>query len=492
MISFVLLAGTGMFVQFLLSAQHHDPGFPVEGVALLETDMRYAGYVGDQSQPAYEQLRQRIAAIPGVERAVLQLNLSNASHRPDRHRARQGISRLLSEFRGASRGEAGTGLFVQFLISAQHQEPGFTVRGVALLATDMRYGGYEGAQSQAAYNGFDNASRGCLVSSEPSCSEALQRRSSARRDRRTRHRPPQNSAEPLASGLWWLWAGPGYFDALRIPVLRGRVFDERDRLDTPRVAVISADTAVRYFGSLDAVGRRFRLENEPSSSSWFEVIGVVKQTTPDVVDGTRPLFYRSYLQADRPPTTVLARTSLDATALVGAMQRELRAMDPRLPVISALTLEQHMEDALFFSKTMSVFLGALGILGLTLAGIGLYAVVAFAVSQRSREVGIRMALGARSSQVTWLIAREVASVMGVAVALGAGLSVAVGLALARLDASAPNIELRVAIAEPASLAADHGADDAGGVGRDLLPRPSSGEGRPGLGAATHLARMIQE
>ena len=101
---------------------------------------------------------------------------------------------------------------------------------------------------------------------------------------------------------------------------------------------------------------------------------------------------------------------------------------------------------------MSVFLGALGVLGLTLAGIGLYAVVAFAVSQRSREVGIRMALGARSSQVTWLIAREVASVMGVAVALGAGMSVAAGLALTRLDASAPNIELRVAIAEPASLA----------------------------------------
>jgi predicted permease len=355
--SFVLLAGTGMFVQFLLSAQRQDPGFTVTGVALLATDMRYAGYVGDQALAAHERLRQRIEGLPGVERAILQ--------------------------RGSP-----TSLIGPFVIER------------------------------------DRASAGSSG----------------------------NSAEPPAAGLWWLWAGPGYFDALRIRVLRGRVFDERDRLDTPRVAVISADTAVRYFGSLDAVGRRFRLENEPSSSSWFEIIGVVKQTTPNVVDGTRPLFYRSYLQAVGPPTTVLARTSLDATALVGAMQRELRAMDPRLPVIDALTLEQHMENALFFSKAMSVFLGALGVLGLTLAGIGLYAVVAFAVSQRSREVGIRMALGARSSQVTWLIAREVASVMSVAVALGAGMSVAAGLVLARLDASAPNFELRVAIAEPASLA----------------------------------------
>ena len=354
--SFVLLAGTGMFVQFLLSAQHRDPGFTVKGVALLETDMRYAGYVGDQSQPAYERLRQRIEGLPGVERAILQ--------------------------RGSP-----TSLIGPFVIERDR----------------------------------------ALASSSA------------------------NSVEPPVARLLCLWAGPGYFDALQIPVLRGRVFDERDRLDTPRVAVISADTAVRYFGSLDAVGRRFRLENEPSSS-WFEVIGVVKQTTPDVVDGPSPLFYRSYLQVDRPPTTVLARTSLDATALVGAMQRELWAIDPRLPVIDALTLEQHMDNALFFSKAMSVFLGALGVLGLTLAGIGLYAVVAFAVSQRSREVGIRMALGARSSQVTWLIAREIASVMGVAVALGAGMSVAVGMVLARLDASAPNIELRAAIAEPASLA----------------------------------------
>ncbi len=136
--------------------------------------------------------------------------------------------------------------------------------------------------------------------------------------------------DPIGS-LLWIWAGPGYFDAMGIPILRGRAFDERDRRDTPRVAVISEDMAMRYFGSIEAIGRRFRPADDPAS--WFEVIGVVKQTTPDVMDGPRPLFYRSYLQADRPPTTVLARTSLDATALVGAMQRELRALDPALPVI---------------------------------------------------------------------------------------------------------------------------------------------------------------
>jgi predicted permease len=347
-VSFVLLSGTGMFLQFLLAARQQDVGFQVKGVAMLETDVRYGGYSASQIDAVYEQLRQRVAAIPGVEHAVLQLNSP----------------------------------------------------------TSLTGGG----------------------------PMVIERGSGA--------------SDPIGS-LLWIWAGPGYFDALGIPILRGRAFDERDRRQTPRVAVISEDMAMRYFGSIEAIGRRFRPADDPTS--WFEVIGVAKQTTPDVTDGTRPLFYRSYLQTDRPPTTVLARTSLDATALVGAMQRELRALDPALPVISAKTLERHMEDALFFPKTASAFLGALGTLGLTLAGIGLYAVVAFAVSQRSREVGIRMALGARSGQVTWLIAREVTSLMSVAVMIGVGLSLLAGLALRQMDAAAPNIELRADTMQPLTL-----------------------------------------
>ena len=346
--SFVLLSGTGMFLKFLLAARQQDVGFQVKSIAMLETDVRYGGYSAAQVDAIYEQLRQRVAAIPGVQHAALQLN----------------------------------------------SPIGLTGGGPIVIE------------------------RG-------------------------------SGADPIGS-LVWIWAGPGYFDAMGIPILRGRAIDERDRRNTPRVAVISEDMAERHFGSLDTIGRRFRFADD--LTSWFEVIGVAKQTTPDISEGSRPLFYRSYLQVDRPPTAVLARTSLDATALVGAMQRELRALDPTLPVISAKTMEQHMEEGLFFPKTASAFLGAMGMLGLTLAGIGLYAVVAFAVSQRSREVGIRIALGARNSQVTWLIAREVASVMGVAVALGASMSVAAGLVLAQLDASAPNVGLRIAIAEPASLA----------------------------------------
>src|SRR5262249_45369290 len=151
--------------------------------------------------------------------------------------------------------------------------------------------------------------------------------------------------------------------------------------------------ARQYFGAVNVVGRRFRIEQNPNG--WMEVVGVARDTGTadpggDLVDPTPYIFYRSFAQFDRPPDTVVARTSLDAAVLVGAMQRELRAVNSALPVIAAKTMAQKLEESLVAPKAVATVLGGLGALGLTLAGIGLYAVVALRVSQRSREIGIRM------------------------------------------------------------------------------------------------------
>jgi hypothetical protein len=227
-------------------------------------------------------------------------------------------------------------------------------------------------------------------------------------------------------------AGPGFFETLRIPLLHGRVFDARDRADTPRVAVITDRMARQYFGAVNAVGRRFRLQSDPSS--WTEVIGVVPETgtgdfDDDVLDPIAPPYYRSYTQSGAPPTTIIARTSGDAAALVAAMRRELRAVDVTLPVVTASTMAQKLERSQAAPRAVATLLGILGGLGLVLASIGLYAVVAFAVARRSREIGIRMALGARSQQVVWSIARGVAGLMGVGTGIGLVLSILTMLAL---------------------------------------------------------------
>jgi ABC-type antimicrobial peptide transport system permease subunit len=160
----------------------------------------------------------------------------------------------------------------------------------------------------------------------------------------------------------------------------------------------------------------------------MEVIGVVRNTgtadvDDDVIDPTAPPYFRSYTQSGARPTTVIARTSRDAASLVAAMQRELRAVDITLPVITAKTMAQAQEDAQAAPTAAATLLGVLGGLGLVLASIGLYAVVAFAVARRSREIGIRMALGARSQQVVSSIARGVAGLVGVGTGVGLFLTV---------------------------------------------------------------------
>jgi predicted permease len=359
-VSVVLLGGTSIFLQMLSAAQTERVGFSVDGVAMLETDARYAGYSATETRNAYEEIRRRVASIPGVQSAVLT--------------------------RGLPMQTVGVPVIVE--------------GATATVGPDI-VSGVAGA----------------------------------------------------------IWAGPGYFDMLRIPILFGRALDERDRPDTPRVAVISETMSRQYFGTgnaAGAVGRRFRLERDANANAWIEVVGVVPNTGTadlqgDLIDPTPQLFYRSFTQWDLPPTTVLARTSLDAAGLVGAMQRELRAVNVTLPVISAKTMAQYLDESLVAPKAVATVLGALGALGLCLAGIGLYAVVAFAVSRRSREIGIRIALGARSQQAVWTVARDIALLVGVGTGAGLALTLLAILALRAVTVPTPGVSLYRPTADPLAM-----------------------------------------
>ena len=321
---------------------------------------------------------------------------------------------------------AGTGLALQMVAAAREQQVGYAVETVAMLETDLRYA------VDAADRARVSAEILKRVRAIPGVEAAV-----------LTHGLPMNTAgmgiaidgagggSPRIGGAASIWAGPGFFQTMQIPILYGRALDARDREGAVRAAVINEGLARRYFGTVNAVGRRFRIE--PGPPEWMTIVGIARDTWTndlgDIVDPVPYLFFRPIEQWGVTPTTVVARTTLEGATLVRAMQVELRRVNDRLPVLTATTMAQLLEDSLQGAKGMAAFFTGLGTLGLTLAGIGLYAVIAFAVTRRSREIGIRMALGAGSQQVVWAVARDVATLVAVGAAAGLALWLVAVLAM---------------------------------------------------------------
>jgi ABC-type antimicrobial peptide transport system permease subunit len=212
-----------------------------------------------------------------------------------------------------------------------------------------------------------------------------------------------------------------------IPVLKGREFDDHDDDSAPRVAVINDALAVRLWPGKDPLQRRIRLV----SGDILRVIGVVKTGKyAFLTEQPRPYLYLPLRQNYTSPTIFLVRTAGAPTQLVPALRQSIRSLDSDLPIYNVKTMEDHLRRGYVFSTIIlgGALSGLFGILGLALASIGLYGVVANAVTQRTREIGIRAALGATDANILRLVTGQ-----GLAlVSVGAAAGLAAGLAAARL------------------------------------------------------------
>ena len=316
--SLLLVLGTGLMARSLAALQTADPGLDVDRIAYLRVDWSRTGLEGEGAWAAMDELRGRMEAVPGVERAAL-------------------ASRLPAMRTGT---------------------------------TTTEVEGYTPAAGTSAVE------------------------------------------LPVAT------VTDGYFEAMGIPLVAGRLFNQDDVAGSGGVSIlVSEATARRFWGDADAIGRRMRGQG---SESWTRtVIGVVGDTpVASLGEGPEPMFYVSVRQTQSTPVYLIARTEGDPAHLLAPMRRELAAWLASVPVNEQGTLASHFGASLATPRLAARTMGAFSVVALLLAGLGIYTVVSFTVARRSSELGIRIALGAQRSGVVRMVLWDVATIVGVGLGVG--------------------------------------------------------------------------
>ncbi len=209
---------------------------------------------------------------------------------------------------------------------------------------------------------------------------------------------------------------PGYFTTAGIPILQGRDFTAADRADAMRVVIVNEAMAKRYWPNQDPIGRRFRYYTDTEFRTVVGVSRTVKHQT--LGEDPQPAAYAPLGQDFQSAMVLYLRADRDPAALIDAARREIRAIDPNVPVQNPQVVRELVTQSLFAVNLAAAMLGVFGLLALTLASVGLYGVMSYSVSQRTRELGLRVALGAGRSGVMRLVLGQSLTLVGAGVAIG--------------------------------------------------------------------------
>lgn len=226
------------------------------------------------------------------------------------------------------------------------------------------------------------------------------------------------------------FASPGFFQTLRIPILAGRDFRAGDDAAAPKVGIVNQKFARKYFGNVSPIGRHVGEGGNPGTKLDIEIVGVVGDTKYESMRDEVP--YELYLPYNQQEfvvgMTAYVHAAADPAGLFQTLRKVVTELDADVPLYQMRTLDQQVENSLITERLLATLSGGFGLLATLLAAMGLYGVMAFMVARRTREIGIRMALGASGGSVVWLVMREVMLLVGLGVAIG----LPAALALTRL------------------------------------------------------------
>jgi predicted permease len=320
------------------------------------------------------------------------------------------------------------GLFLRSLQQAHSIDPGFETRRLAVVTVNPGQAGYNRARTRQFYE---------LISQRAAAIPGVEHVSWAgtiplfggfqRTVVAEGHDPSLQASRNFATTIT---VSPGYFTTMGIGVLNGRDFTAADREDSVPVAIVNETMAARLWPNQDAVGRRFQFYTDKFMR---EVVGVVR-TTKYVTLGEAPQL-AAYIPLEQEFADVMVlftRTAGDPAPVLGTVQGEIRSLDALVPATNPFTIGQVIDTSLWAARLAAILLGVLGGLALVLASIGLYGLMAYSVTQRQQEIGVRMALGAAQSVVLRDVLRQAMTLVAVGLVVGLAVAVLVSRAVATL------------------------------------------------------------
>ena len=319
------------------------------------------------------------------------------------------------------------GLLTRSILHAQRVDLGFHADGVAALGTELGLIGYDERKATQLIT-----RAGERIAAQPgvqSVSRVVRQPLAINYSRNTIFFPERQTPDDRGTSIDATWVDAAYFQTLGVPLLRGRNFTAADTPAGAKVAIVNEAFVRRYWPGSDGLGRRFRAQG--SGDTAHEVVGVVGDYKVNTVgESQTPYIHYALAQRDFTGNVLLGRTSGDAAALLAAMRREVLALEPNAVFLDSQTMTAQVDAALLPARVAAQTIVVVGIVATLLAAVGLYGVVAYTVGRRTREIGIRMALGAAPGGVLGMVMRQGLVLAGAGAAAGLVLAWVAARALA--------------------------------------------------------------